>query len=227
MRIDLTSTAPHLHPAFEWEAESGSDELVMYRNPEYRVEGGLRTCGRGKQELSFSLDELWFVMHGRAHIRRDSGETLDVAPFTVIHFKEEWKGQATFEETLRVSYMRCLGEASSITPILRDVLHAGPLEDWGAVSKRILGISQKAGILLTRSQPPRRAESGIWTCSPGTWRCEVKSDEFCHFIVGSSLYTHDNGEQIEIKPDTLAFFPAGWSGICEVRETVRKVYMIR
>jgi uncharacterized cupin superfamily protein len=55
----------------------------------------------------------------------------------------------------------------------------------------------------------------------------VKSDEFCHFLEGNSVYTHDDGEVIEIKPDTLAFFPAGWKGICEVRETVRKVYMIR
>jgi uncharacterized cupin superfamily protein len=226
MLINLTSTAPHVHPAFGWQLDS-SDELVMYRNPEYRIEGGLRSCRAGKRQLSFSLDELWFVMHGRAVVRRDSGEVLELAPYTAVHFKEGWRGEANVSETLRVSYMRCLGGPSNTTPVLGDVLHAGPLEDWGAVSTSIVGTSRKAGIRMSRCEPPRRAETGIWTCSPGTWRCEVKSDEFCHFLAGSSLYTHDDGETIEIKPDTLAFFPAGWKGICEVRETVRKVYMIR
>jgi uncharacterized cupin superfamily protein len=38
---------------------------------------------------------------------------------------------------------------------------------------------------------------------------------------------HESGEVIEIKPDTVAFFPQGWRGTCRVHETVRKVYMIR
>jgi len=59
------------------------------------------------------------------------------------------------------------------------------------------------------------------------WRCEVTSDEFCHFIDGRCVYAHESGERIEIAPDTLAFFPAGWRGECEVLQTVRKLYMIR
>lgn len=227
MQSQLTSSAPHIFPASDWEADEDAQELVMYRNPEHRVEGGMRECETGRRELSFSQDEVWFVIHGHAQLRRDSGEVIDAAPYTLIHFKEGWNGKAFIESPLRMSYMRCLGGPSEVTPVLHDSLNAGPLSDWGAVSQRILGISHKAGILLSRSDPPRRAESGIWTCSPGTWRCEVKSDEFCHFVAGSSVYTHDDGEVIEIKPDTLAFFPAGWKGVCEVRETVRKAFMIR
>jgi uncharacterized cupin superfamily protein len=90
----------------------------------------------------------------------------------------------------------------------------------------IEGQSHTAGILLSR-EADRRAESGVWTCTPGIWRCGVSRDEFCHFIAGRSTYTHSSGEVIEIEPDTLACFPAGWNGVCEVHETVRKVYMIR
>jgi uncharacterized protein len=226
MEMNLASTAPHVRPAFEWEPEDG-DELVMYRNPEHRVEGGLRSCESGRRDLSFALDEVWFVMHGHAQLRRDSGEVIDAKPNALIHFKEGWTGRAFVDDALRLSYMRCLGGTSEVTPVLLDAPHAGPLSDWGAVSQRIVGISHKAGILLSRSDPPRRAESGVWTCSPGTWRCDVKSDEFCHFLAGNSLYTHDDGELIEIQSDTLAFFPAGWKGVCEVRETVRKVFLIR
>jgi uncharacterized protein len=35
------------------------------------------------------------------------------------------------------------------------------------------------------------------------------------------------GRAGEVEPDTVAFFPEGWKGTCRVRETVRKVYMIR
>jgi uncharacterized protein len=227
MHSNLSSSAPHISPAFEWQSSAGADELVIYRHPEFRVQGGLRECKRGRRQFHFVEDELWFVMHGAAQLRRDTGETVDATPYTAIHFKEGWRGEANITDDLRMSYMRCLGGPAEITPVLRDALNAGPLQDWGAVSTRILGISHKYGIKMSREEPPRRAETGIWSCTPGTWRCEVKSDEFCHFLAGSSLYTHDDGEQIEIVPDTLAFFPAGWKGNCEVRETIRKVYMIR
>jgi uncharacterized cupin superfamily protein len=122
--------------------------------------------------------------------------------------------------------MKFVGGPAEKTPVLRDPLNAGPLKEWGQVSKPLVGLSRTAGILLSK-EADGRAETGIWTCTPGTWRCVVKRDEFCHFMAGSSTYTHDNGEVIKIKPDTLAYFPAGWSGQCEVHETVRKVYVIR
>lgn len=227
MEKNLASTAPHLHPAWEWAPDVNANELVMFRDAAHRVEGGLRACVRGPRDLSFTLDEVWFVMHGRAQFRRDSGETINARPQTVIHFKEGWNGKAFIDETLRVSYMRCPGGASEVTPVLQDALHAGPISEWGPVSHPMAGISHKSGIILSRSDPPRRAESGIWACTPGTWRCEVKSDEYCHFLAGRSVYTHDNGDAIEILPDTLAFFPAGWKGACQVLQTVRKVFLIR
>ena len=55
----------------------------------------------------------------------------------------------------------------------------------------------------------------------------LTSDEYCHFIRGSCTYTHESGEEIEIRPDTVAFFPKDWKGTCKIHDTVRKVYMIR
>jgi uncharacterized cupin superfamily protein len=48
-----------------------------------------------------------------------------------------------------------------------------------------------------------------------------------HFIAGRCTYTHESGEVIEIRPDTVAFFPKDWKGTCRIEETMRKVYMIR
>ena len=67
----------------------------------------------------------------------------------------------------------------------------------------------------------------MWICTPGYWECKVTHDEFCHFLEGRCTYTHESGEVIEVEPGTVAFFPAGWNGVCRVHRTVRKVYMVR
>ncbi|NIA68046.1 cupin domain-containing protein [Pelagibius litoralis] len=110
--------------------------------------------------------------------------------------------------------------------VLQNPVEVDDLVDWGPIPTMIEGRSVTSGRLLHKG-PEGSPESGIWVCTPGTWRCEVERDEFCHFLLGRCTYTHDNGEVIEIEPDTIAFFPAGWAGTCAVRETVRKVYMIR
>lgn len=101
------------------------------------------------------------------------------------------------------------------------------LTDWGPVPKP-LGepVSRTSGRLLHRD-PDGANETGVWVCTPGRWRCEVERAEFCHFLSGRCRYTSDAGEDLEIGPGDAAFFPAGWSGTCEVLETVRKTYMIR
>jgi uncharacterized protein len=174
--------------------------------------------------LRFAADELWFCLRGGATFGNDTIQTGDV-----IHFKEGWIGAADVHGTFVASYMRCLGGPSANNPVLKQALTAEPLVEWGPVSTMIEGQSQTAGIRMSKEDPAtgRRAESGVWTCTPGIWRCGVSRDEFCHFVAGRSTYYHESGDVIEIEPDTLACFPAGWNGVCEVHETVRKVYMIR
>jgi uncharacterized cupin superfamily protein len=113
-----------------------------------------------------------------------------------------------------------------VTPTLRNPKAVGDLVDWGPVPDMIEGQSHTSGVLLHKGEGGE-SECGIWVCTPGTWRCHVTSDEFCHFLEGSCTYTHESGEVIEIEPDTAAFFAAGWKGTCRVEETIRKVYMIR
>ena len=81
--------------------------------------------------------------------------------------------------------------------------------------------------MLLHKGPNGEAESGIWICTPGTWCCHILSDEFCHFLQGRATYTHENGDVIEIVPDTAAFFPKDWKGVCHMHGTLRKVYLIR
>ena len=101
------------------------------------------------------------------------------------------------------------------------------LVDWGPVPEPIgKTLSKTSGKLLHRDENGDN-ETGVWVCTPGRWRCEVGRAEFCHFLSGHALYESDDGVTIEVRGGDAAFFPAGWAGTCEVRETVRKTYMIR
>ena len=112
------------------------------------------------------------------------------------------------------------------TPIIKNPLSFSPLLDWGAIPTMLEGQSMTSGKLLHKG-PEGRSECGIWRCTPGRWFCHVTRDEFCHFLAGRCTYVHEDGEVIEITPDTAAFFPEDWRGVCTVHETVTKVYMIR
>jgi uncharacterized cupin superfamily protein len=103
----------------------------------------------------------------------------------------------------------------------------GELIDWGPVAEP-LGepVSRTSGLLLHRDEGGAN-ETGLWVCTPGRWRCLVERPEFCHFLAGRAVYVSDAGERLEVAAGDAAFFPAGWSGRCEVIETVRKTYMIR
>jgi len=112
------------------------------------------------------------------------------------------------------------------TPLIKNPRTVTALNDWGSIGGSLQGVSKTSGVLLHKGAQGE-SECGIWCCTPGKWRCEVTRDEFCHFIEGRCTYIHQSGEVIEIRGDCIAFFPAGWKGVCQVFETVRKVYMIR
>ena len=110
--------------------------------------------------------------------------------------------------------------------ILTNPLSQTELTDWGSPPIMLEGRSETRGALLHKGEGGQ-SECGLWECSPGTWRCEVERDEFCHFLAGEAVYESDDGTATAIRPDTIAFFPKGWRGTCRVIETVKKVYMIR
>ena len=110
--------------------------------------------------------------------------------------------------------------------VLHEPLAQKDLKDWGAPEQMLDGNSHTQGVLLHKGEGGA-SECGYWECTPGYWRCEVARDEFCHFLEGEARYESDDGEVTDIRPDTAAFFPAGWSGSCRVTKTLRKVYMIR
>jgi uncharacterized cupin superfamily protein len=243
---ELDSSAPHLADAstrgdlVSWGAQpdsiagaSQSSGRVLYKGPNAQPEAGLWECTPGRWRLAIPRDELCYFVAGRADYRSDAGAELAIRPRTLVLFPAGWSGECTVHETMRNTYMLTAGDGESpgaaphvAAALLREPLSETALVDWGLIPTMIDGASHTSGKLLYKG-PGGRSECGIWRCTPGRWRCHVTRDEFCHFLEGRSTYVHESGEVIEIVPDTAAFFPQDWRGVCTVHETVRKVYMIR
>jgi uncharacterized protein len=243
---ELASSAPHLARAStrtdlgSWGVQSDaiagvsqSSGRLLFKGPGGQPEAGLWVCTPGRWRLAVPRDELCYFVAGRAVYRREDGETIEVAPGTLVLFRAGWAGECTVHETLRNAYMLSAahsaeraGSSPAATPSLMHPLSHTDLVDWGVVPTMLEGESRTSGKLLHKG-PEGRSECGIWRCTPGRWFCHVTRDEFCHFLAGRSTYVHESGEVIEIAADTAAFFPENWKGVCTVHETVTKVYMIR
>jgi uncharacterized protein len=99
------------------------------------------------------------------------------------------------------------------------------LADWGDQPDALEGASRSSGRLLWKGTGGR-PEVGLWICTPGRWRLALPADELCHFVAGRAVYRSDAGETIEVAAGTVVHFPQGWSGECEVVETLRNLYML-
>ena len=67
---------------------------------------------------------------------------------------------------------------------------------------------------------------GVWECSIGKWRRQVKNAEFCYFLAGRCIFHADSGRTIHINAGDVVFFPPNTAGTWEVIETIRKTYVL-
>jgi uncharacterized cupin superfamily protein len=72
-----------------------------------------------------------------------------------------------------------------------------------------------------------RGKTGVWECTPGRFEsARAGTTEVMHFVAGEATITTADGTAHEIRPGTVIVAPDGWRGVWDVRETVRKVYVI-
>lgn len=69
---------------------------------------------------------------------------------------------------------------------------------------------------------------GIWACEVGAWRIEFSphKDEFFCVIEGLVRLVDQAGEVVEIGAGDAAVIPAGFKGVFEVVQPVRKYYVV-
>ncbi|MBH0237890.1 cupin domain-containing protein [Methylobrevis albus] len=76
--------------------------------------------------------------------------------------------------------------------------------------------------------PDGKVFSGVWEATPGIWRVSYDEWEFCSILAGISLL-HEDGVDAPHRlsaGDSFVIRP-GFTGLWEVVETTRKLYVIR
>ncbi|TLF31378.1 DUF861 domain-containing protein [Microbacterium sp. 5K110] len=69
--------------------------------------------------------------------------------------------------------------------------------------------------------------SGIWESDPGTSRWEfLTRGEIVHILAGRMTVQRDGEEPVELTAGSAAYFPIGWTGVWNVIDPVRKLYVV-
>jgi uncharacterized protein len=99
-----------------------------------------------------------------------------------------------------------------------------PLDDAGPFPGAEPGTARTAELVLYEDG---RMETGIWQVTPGSFDAvHGPYVEFMHFVAGEATITAADGEVHEVRPGVALTAPSGWRARWEVRETVRKTYVI-
>jgi uncharacterized cupin superfamily protein len=111
-----------------------------------------------------------------------------------------------------------------VQQIKQSIALAG-LEDWGTA-----GLPGTPEIRVSGAQRvipgAESIDTGIFECTPGTYRRSVKQAEVMHMLSGSGRFTPDGEDTVHFKGGDTLFFEANTEGLWEVEETMRKVYVI-
>lgn len=70
-------------------------------------------------------------------------------------------------------------------------------------------------------------ECGLWEVTPGEFAGENSGfGEHMHVLCGEATVTSEDGTTVELRPGISFVARPGWRGRWNVRETVRKIYVI-
>ncbi|MGH6959099.1 MAG: cupin domain-containing protein [Dongiaceae bacterium] len=68
--------------------------------------------------------------------------------------------------------------------------------------------------------------AGVWESTAGKWRVSYAEDEFCAIVSGKVVLTGADGVAEAFSAGDAFVIPAGFTGIWETVEPVRKLYAI-
>lgn len=78
------------------------------------------------------------------------------------------------------------------------------------------------------ANPSGEVSCGVWACEVGAWRIafDETSDEYFHVQEGRIRITDDAGNACEFGAGEACVIPAGFTGVFEVLEPVKKHYVM-
>lgn len=97
----------------------------------------------------------------------------------------------------------------------------GPAAAVGAPTSMPPAMARTAGNTATPA-----GDAGIWECSPGRFRRQVAQAEYSYIIAGEGSFTPDGGAPVDFRAGDSLWFDADTQGEWDIRQTVRKAYLI-
>lgn len=71
-----------------------------------------------------------------------------------------------------------------------------------------------------------KVSTGIWECSPGSFRRQIMQAEYSYFIEGEGVFTPDEGKSVAFKAGDAIYFHPNTQGTWLITTRVRKGYII-
>ncbi|ADU99133.1 DUF861 domain-containing protein [Alicycliphilus denitrificans] len=102
------------------------------------------------------------------------------------------------------------------------------LQDWGPVTVPLSTPACALRGLEVRLDGRPDSDMGLWECSPGRFQRQVASGEVMHILAGAGRFMPEaeGAAPVEFRAGDTLFFPPDTRGVWEIRETVRKLYVM-
>jgi uncharacterized cupin superfamily protein len=111
--------------------------------------------------------------------------------------------------------------------IMAIVLKGAQSADLGAFAPKQTSLTGQEEAALAVWSAVGGAEAGIWEATPGTFTARRDGyHEVCQILAGRATLTPEGGTPVTVGPGDTLVTPAGWVGVWEVHETLRKTYVV-
>lgn len=113
----------------------------------------------------------------------------------------------------------------SIT-VISDAATATGLLDSGTVSRPLNGKPIPTRTLEVMLAGAGEHGTGLWECAPGRFERQLDNAEVMHILSGTCTFTPTGQAPVRIHAGDTLFFPRNTTGVWEITETLRKVYVV-
>lgn len=100
------------------------------------------------------------------------------------------------------------------------------LHDWGVTERPLSEPPCQLRGLDISLEGAGKNSTGLWECEPGQFERNVVQAEVMHILRGAGTFTPTAGTPLEFRAGDTLFFPQNTTGAWDVKETIRKLYVI-
>ncbi|KFN41367.1 cupin domain-containing protein [Arenimonas oryziterrae] len=111
-------------------------------------------------------------------------------------------------------------------PLIAIAHHTPADEPLALAPGRLIDGDPRQALANLYSDDSGQFHCGVWQAEPGSWRVRYSEHEFCHILEGRIRIIEDGGEERLVGANDSFVVPAGFSGVWQVLEKARKIYVI-